>query len=146
MARAWPFEGLGEPEEPFHDPESFVRRRGPGVQAVVVRIGLHDAQLVLVDRDGRWERWVYTGQDDARAAAENLGLPLHLGAFPEELRALMNVYVRRPEELARSPYPERGRVGPVRPYPENRPRRVEREEPQEPQSDVDLSLHPGLAP
>ena len=144
-ARAWPFERAGEPEEPFRDPADFAARRGPGVEAVVVRIGLHDAQLLLVDRDGRWERWVYPSVERASAAARALGLPVHADVFPEELRARMTARPRPAAELARSAYPEQGRVGPVIPYPENRPppRPASREPEEEP--DVDPRLHPGLA-
>jgi hypothetical protein len=145
VARAWPFERLGDPEEPFRAPDDFVRRQGPEVEAVVVRIGLHDAQLVLVDRSGRWERWVYTSVEEATAAARALGLRIHEASYPEELRVLVNSYARPPQDLARAPYPEQGRVGPVIPYRENRPRRVEAPAPEE-EPDVDLDLHPGLRP
>lgn len=146
MARTWPFEGKAEPEEPFHHPGDFVRRRGPGVEAVVVRIGLHDAQLVLVDQQGRWERWVYTSTEEAQRAAEDVGLTPHSGAYPDELRVRMNAFVRPREDFESAAYREQGKVGPVIPYPENRPRRVqpppaptEEEEPEE-----FRRKHPGL--
>ena len=125
MSRTWPFEGKAEPEEPFRRPKDFVRRQGPGVEAVIVRIGLHDAQLVLVDGDGRWERWVYRSTEEAERAAEELGLRTHTGAYPEDLRVRMNAFVRPAGDFERGAYPEQGKVGPVIPYPENRPRRAE---------------------
>lgn len=133
MTRAWPFQGRGEPEEPFHRPEDFVARRGPGIEAVVVRIGLHDAQLVLVDRSGRWERWVYESEAGAREAVERIGVTAHFGSYPEDLRVRMSSRVRDRQDLSRGPYPEQGRVGPVIPYPENRPRRLEDRAEGEPQ-------------
>jgi hypothetical protein len=126
--RTWPFEGRGEPREPFRSPEDFVARRRAPVQAVVVRIGLHDAQLVLVDADGLWERWVYPTEEEAVEAARDLGLPTHTGQYPEEVRAAMSAFVRSREDFGRGAYPEQGRVGPVNSYPENRPRPVEAEE------------------
>ena len=125
MPRTWPFEGKAEPKERFHRPKDFSRRQGPGVEAVVVRIGLHDAQLVLVDAQGRWERWVYRSVEQAQRAAGELGLTPHTGAYPEELRVKMNAFVRLPEDFEHGAYPEQGNVGPVIPYPENRPRRLE---------------------
>jgi hypothetical protein len=146
VARTWPFEGRGEPVEPFHRPVDFVRRQGPGVEAVVVRIGANTAQLVLVDAEGRWERWVLTSEEDARRAADELGIPVHTGGYPEELRVRMNAYVRPREDYERGAYPEQGRVGPVIPYRENRPRRLhEEEEPREEESDDWRARHPGLA-
>ena len=128
MARAWPFEdtpeGGGAPGR-FRRPEEFVAALGrDGTEAVVVRIGLNDAQLVLVDRRGAWDRFVYHSVDEAQAAAEELGVPVHVGEYPEELRVRMNSYRRPASDYDRAPYPEQGRVGPVIPYPENRPRQV----------------------
>ncbi|CAN5575308.1 hypothetical protein BH24ACT26_BH24ACT26_19140 [soil metagenome] len=146
MSRTWPFEAKGEPQEPFHDPQDFVRRQGAGVEAVVVRIGAHDAQLVLVDSGGRWERWVYASEDHAQHAAQALDLPVHTGHYPEDLRVRMNAYVRPLEDFERGAYREQGRVGPVISYPENRPRRVARpEEPVDDASEEWRSRHPGLS-
>jgi hypothetical protein len=91
----------------------------------VVRIGLHDAQLVVVDARGAWDRWVYHSVDEAKAAAETLGIPVHVGEYPEPLRVRMNSHRRPAGDFDRGAYPEQGRVGPVIPYPENRPRRIE---------------------
>lgn len=128
MARAWPFEDKPEGGRRqalrARSPEDFAADRGEGVDAVVVRIGNHDAQLVLVDAAGAWQRWVYPTVEDARSAAEPLGVPVHVGEYPEPVRMRMNARRRPPEEFAAGAYPEQGVVGPVLPYPENRPRRV----------------------
>ena len=124
MSRAWPFEGVEEREK-FRHPRHFVEARGDGVEAVVIRIGLNDAQLVLVDADGRWQRWVYHSLDEAKVVAEELDLPTHEGEYPEELRVRINRYQRPADDFDRAAYPEQGSVGPVIPYPENRPRRVD---------------------
>lgn len=119
--RAWPFEGVEEREK-FRHPRHFVEARGTGVDAVVIRIGLHDAQLVLVDKDGRWDRWVYHSMDEAKEVAAELELEPHVGEYPEELRVRINQHQRPQDDFDRRPYPEQGAVGPVIPYPENRPR------------------------
>jgi hypothetical protein len=120
--RAWPFENVPEGgRRKTRRPEEFVLDR-TGVEAVVIRIGLNDAQLVLVDQDGDWDRWVYHSVDEASAAAASLGLEPHVGAYPEELRVRINARRRPAESFDRGAYPEQGHVGPVIPYPENRPR------------------------
>ena len=92
------------------------------VDAVAIRIGLNGAQLVLVDSTGEWERWVYPSLDEAAEAAGALELPVHTGEYPEEVRTRMNRHQRSADSFGRASYPEQGRVGPVIPYPENRPR------------------------
>jgi hypothetical protein len=106
-------------------PQDFVALAGEGTDAVVVRIGLHDAQLVLVDAEGRWSRWVYHSTEEAEGVARSLGVPVHVGEYPEDLRVRMNAHQRPREDFDRGAYPEQGAVGPVINYPENRPRRVE---------------------
>ena len=128
MERAWPFEHRPEGSvgrSRARTPQAFVAAAGDGAEAVVVRIGLHDAQLVLIDGGGRWDRWVYGSMDEGVKAAEALGVPVHVGEYPEELRVRMNAHRRSADDFARAPYPEQGAVGPVIPYPENRPRRIE---------------------
>lgn len=122
MARAWPFEGSPE-HGTIRTPEQFVHHKGEGTEAVVIRIGLNDAQLVLVDRAGDWQRWVFHSVEEASAAAEKLGVPVHAGEYPEEMRVRINGFQRPAESYDRSAYPEQGGVGPVMSYPENRPRR-----------------------
>lgn len=113
------------PGRVFRNPQDFVAAHGPGCEAVVVRIGLNDAQVVVADAEGAWDRWVYRSVDEAKAVADELDVVVHVNEFPEELRVRMNAY-RRPQESFRAgAYPEQGEVGPVIPYPENRPRRVE---------------------
>jgi hypothetical protein len=128
LSRAWPFEDVSEggvDPSRVRFPQDFVAAAGEGTDAVVVRIGLHDAQLVLVDADGRWSRWVYHSTDDAEQVARSLGVPVHVGEYPEDLRVRINAYRRPREDFDRGAYPEQGAVGPVINYPENRPRRVE---------------------
>ncbi len=122
--RAWPFEEV-EAVETFHRPEQFVARRGPATEAVVIRIGLHDAQLVLVDEEGAWQRWVYQSVEEVKEVAASLGIAaVHEGEYPEELRVRINAHQRPSKDFDRGAYPEQGTVGPVIPYPENRPRRL----------------------
>ena len=125
MQRAWPFEGVPEGGRNLRSPEDFLAAYGRDSEAVVVRIGLHDAQLVLVDPRGHWQRWVYGSVDEAQRVAERLGLTVHSGEYPEELRVRMNAFRRPSEDFDRAAYPEQGAVGPVISYPENRPRRLE---------------------
>ena len=123
--RAWPFEDVPEGGRRIRDPEDFVERDREGTESVIVRIGLHDAQLVLVDGAGRWERWVYPSVEEARQVAEGLEItPIHEGEYPEELRVRINSYQRPAASFDEAAYPEQANVGPVIPYPENRPRRA----------------------
>jgi hypothetical protein len=126
MARAWPFEDKPEPTRRAKDPEDFLKKRGAeGAEAVVIRIGANDAQLVLIDADGFWDRWVFHSMDEAQEVAESLDIPVHVGEYPEATRVRMNAYVRPPESFDAGAYPEQGHVGPVIEYPENRPRRLD---------------------
>ena len=124
MSRAWPFEGQ-EDSGPIRSPEQFLERAGDGCDAVVIRIGLNDAQLVLVDPRGAWQRWVYHSVEEATSVAEGLELEPTVGEYPEELRVRINSYPRPAIDFDRAAYPEQGAVGPVIPYPENRPRRLD---------------------
>jgi hypothetical protein len=132
VRRTWPFEDVPEDTtgpDRGDDPASFAAAAGEGTEAVIVRIGLHDAQLVAVAPNGAWDRWVYHSVDEATAAAERLGIPVHVGEYPESLRVRMNAYRRPPRDFDKRAYPEQGVVGPLIPYPENRPRRIESQEP-----------------
>jgi hypothetical protein len=110
-----------------------------GVDAVVVRIGLNGAQLVLVDGEGEWERWVYGSVNEASTVASSLEIDVSTGEYPEAVRIRMNRYRRPPANFRRAAYPEQGRVGPIIPYPENRPRQVGSgpDEPRSPRSPED---------
>lgn len=123
MSRAWPFEGKEEFPQRILEPEDFVAQLGmDGSEAVVIRIGLNEAQLVLVDGQGRWDRWVYRSEEEATKVAEDLGLEVHVGRYPEETRVRIGQYVPPPGHYEEAAYPEQGAVGPVISYPENRPR------------------------
>jgi hypothetical protein len=106
------------------DPARWLRTPS-GADAVVVRIGKNGAQLVVVDAEGGWERWVYPSMGDAQTVADQLGIPVHLGAYPDAVRLRMNTRVRTRQELDRGAYREQGRVGPINPYPESRRRAPE---------------------
>ena len=122
MDRAWPFEDKPEGGVRIRTPQQYVEHKGEGTEAVVVRIGMNDAQLVLVSPEGAWDRWVYHSVEEATEAANSLGVTVHEGHYPEELRVRINGYQRPAETFDRAAYPEQGRVGPTFPYPENRPR------------------------
>jgi hypothetical protein len=123
MERAWPFEDKPEPSRRLKNPADFIERYGDKTEAVLVRIGLHDTQLVLVDSEGRWQRWVYHSWDEASQAASELGVTVHENEYPEVTRVRMNSYRRPAADFDKGAYPEQGSVGPVIEYPENRPRR-----------------------
>ena len=104
-------------------PQDFVGSNPDGIEAMVIRIGAGDAQLVLVDSDGRWDRWVYHSVEECTAVAKELGITqLHEGEYPEKTRVRMNAYRKPTEDFASGAYPEQGQVGPVIPYSENRRR------------------------
>lgn len=104
-------------------PRDFVGESLEGMEAIVIRIGAGDAQLVLVDADGRWDRWVYHSVEECVAIAKELGITeVHEGEYPEKTRVRMNAYQRPKEAYVAAAYPEQGRVGPVNPYSENRRR------------------------
>ena len=122
MSRAWPFENT-EADAKILTPEQFIEKLGKdGSEAVVIRIGMNDAQLVLVDGRGRWERWVYHSVEEASKIGESLGVPVHVGEYPEETRVRIGKYVPGKDHYEKDAYPEQGEVGPLFPYPENRPR------------------------
>jgi hypothetical protein len=51
----------------------------PDVEAVLQRCGLDTFDLLLIDLDGNWTRWVFPSEEEAAAVAEGLGVPLHRG-------------------------------------------------------------------
>jgi hypothetical protein len=50
-----------------------------GVEAVLQRCGEQTHDLVLVDVEGNWNRWVYQSEGAAVEAADRLDVPLHRG-------------------------------------------------------------------
>lgn len=56
----------------------FVQLR-PSVEAVLQRCGARTFDLLLIDMEGNWTRWVFTSEDVARAVARDLEVPLHEG-------------------------------------------------------------------
>ena len=49
------------------------------VEAVLQRCGRETFDLLLIDLEGNWTRWVFTSQEQARAVAADLEVPLHDG-------------------------------------------------------------------
>ena len=49
------------------------------VEAVLQRCGLNTFDLILVDLQGDWTRFVFPSEETAKAAANDLGVPLHEG-------------------------------------------------------------------
>ena len=66
----------------------FVQFR-PDVEAVLQRCGLRTFDLLLIDSDGNWTRWVFASEETAAAAAEDLDVPLHRG-WDERITRRMN--------------------------------------------------------
>lgn len=60
-----------------------------GVEAVVQRCGRETFDLVLVDADGNWTRWVFESKEAAEAAADDLGVSVSEG-WSEDLAKRMN--------------------------------------------------------
>jgi hypothetical protein len=46
---------------------------------VLQRSGRDTYDLLLIDAEGNWTRWVFTSEERAKVAAEDLGVPLHEG-------------------------------------------------------------------
>jgi L-rhamnose mutarotase len=59
------------------------------VEAVLQRCGLRTYDLVFIDGDGNWTRWVFPSDEAAAAAADMLGVPLHRG-WDERMSRRMN--------------------------------------------------------
>jgi hypothetical protein len=60
------------------------------VEAVLQRCGLDTFDLLLIDLDGNWTRWVFPSQEAAEAVAEQLEVPLHLGWDDVRMTQRMN--------------------------------------------------------
>jgi hypothetical protein len=88
-------------------PRHFVKTR-KAVEASIMPIGLHTAQVVLVAEDGEWLRFVVPSFEAAKTMCERLKIEAHEG-YPEHLRQRMSAYRRSPADWANAPYPERQR-------------------------------------
>ncbi len=62
----------------------------PDVEAIIQRCGIDTYDLLLVDSRGAWTRWVFPAEELARAAASDLGVPLHEGWDDERLAQRFN--------------------------------------------------------
>ena len=51
----------------------------PDVEAVLQRCGLDTYDLLLIDLNGNWTRWVFPSEEGAVAVADDLEVPLHRG-------------------------------------------------------------------
>jgi hypothetical protein len=71
------------------DVRDFAKERS-SVDAVVQRIGHDTWDLLLIDGEGAWTRWVTTSKEGAEAAAKELGAELHDGWDADELAKRMN--------------------------------------------------------
>lgn len=137
MTRAWPFQTVDEGGAEARAPLEHLKRIGrQGAEAIVMRIGRGDAQLVVVGEDGSWKRWVFRSLEQAEQVAARLDVVVHTGEYPEATRVRMNAHGRSREDFDAGAYPEQGTVGPIRAYPENRPRTL----------DEDRRRGPGRAP
>jgi hypothetical protein len=67
----------------------FVQLRSD-VEAIVQRCGRETFDLLLVDLDGVWTRWVFTSQEKAEAVVDSLGVPLHHGWDDERMARRLN--------------------------------------------------------
>jgi hypothetical protein len=59
------------------------------VEALLQRCGLDTYDLLLIDFQGNWTRWVFTSEEEAVAVVDNLGVPLHRG-WDERMTRRMN--------------------------------------------------------
>ncbi|HEX2266846.1 MAG TPA: hypothetical protein VHI97_01420 [Actinomycetota bacterium] len=48
-----------------------------GVEAVLQRCGIDTFDLILIDLDGNWTRWVFPSQEAAEVVTDRLEIPLH---------------------------------------------------------------------
>ena len=49
------------------------------VEALLQRCGLDTYDLLLIDFEGNWTRWVFPSEDEAVEVADSLGVLLHRG-------------------------------------------------------------------
>lgn len=60
------------------------------VEAVLQRCGIDTYDLVLVDLEGNWTRWVFASEEAAVEAADALDIPIHRG-WDERMNRRMNL-------------------------------------------------------
>ena len=60
------------------------------VEGVLQRCGLNTWDLILVDVEGNWTRWVFVSREQAEAACRELGVPLHHGWEDPRMARRMN--------------------------------------------------------
>ena len=73
---------------PIRELKAFAAGRSD-VQAVLQRVGRGTFDLVVVDGEGNWTRAVFEREDEASAAAAELGAPVAEG-WTEDLARRMN--------------------------------------------------------
>jgi hypothetical protein len=61
----------------------------PDVEAVIQRCGLDTYDLLLIDLDGNWTRWVFPSQEAAASVAADLDVPVHDGWDDDRLTRRM---------------------------------------------------------
>ncbi len=60
------------------------------VEAVLQRCGKDTFDLLLVDLDGNWTRWVFPSPEAAESVAGDLQIPLHHGWDDDRMAKRMN--------------------------------------------------------
>ena len=88
--------------------EQFVASR-PGTEAVIMRIGVHSTQTILIAPSGEWLRVVAESLEQARELCLHLEVEAHDG-YPEHLRQRIGAHRRSREGWLAAPYPERDRT------------------------------------
>jgi hypothetical protein len=67
----------------------FVQLR-PDVEAVLQRCGLDTFDLLLIDLDGNWTRWVFPSREIAEGVARDLDVAVHDGWDDDRMAKRMN--------------------------------------------------------
>lgn len=60
------------------------------VEAVLQRCGRDTWDLLLIDADGNWTRWVFASREEAEEACRDLGIRLHEGWDDPRMARRMN--------------------------------------------------------
>ncbi|HLI55869.1 MAG TPA: hypothetical protein VKY26_02430 [Actinomycetota bacterium] len=80
----------------------------PGSEGVAMRIGAHNAELVLISKSGAWVRTVVASTEAAHSFGAQLGVPVNDG-WTDDLRRRVTQWRRSTKGWRRAPYPERVR-------------------------------------